>query len=521
MRTLDVKHKLMDSRKPRLLHNESTHRSISQPTAKVKQASTRHLLSRHQHHKASPSPAHQRADISAASNKPDAINGGELSRSRAEMMSYETYPPAADRLCANASVAYENGQAISTTSGEPLADTQLKVTVSDAKKFFRTNGFKRSQAARSIPGQIVAPVVGRSSAQSPAEIKFCPATTPKKESLSVTTTSNLKRKRVDSSPPTLSSSSVSPHSGPMSDTQLDTLHRLCLACPSEEFCAPSNHSQSNSSAVRLEPCCFRCQKSSRKHGPSIHCDYCPLTYHLGCLTPPMASLPSSTSAWMCPNHVEPTVDRSVLKRRIPCPSQRVKIYHRPSPIESSIVLQEFSQRQQTTDYLPSSNLQSSQIPKDIEELYSRAHRSRAQRNIDADDQPEQTMESIQVGIDSLPVLCYLSVRVHSRPLYPRLRMIHVYGTHCKTFSTISSTVNRIQSRPSTMFCRRLPSNSQLRKNRRRWRASIRYSTPCMRQTRLRHSPLLLIAANELNYRKSSVFDATRSDSPLRFFQGYR
>ncbi|CAH1802163.1 unnamed protein product [Owenia fusiformis] len=56
--------------------------------------------------------------------------------------------------------------------------------------------------------------------------------------------------------------------------------------------------------------CFLCSKSCRKN-PLLQCDYCPLLYHMDCLNPPMASLPSGR--WMCPNHAENTVDEQLLK----------------------------------------------------------------------------------------------------------------------------------------------------------------------------------------------------------------
>ena len=36
----------------------------------------------------------------------------------------------------------------------------------------------------------------------------------------------------------------------------------------------------------------------------VSCDFCSLHWHLDCLTPPLASMPSLSRKWMCPNHVE-------------------------------------------------------------------------------------------------------------------------------------------------------------------------------------------------------------------------
>ena len=36
----------------------------------------------------------------------------------------------------------------------------------------------------------------------------------------------------------------------------------------------------------------------------ISCDYCDLNWHLDCLDPPVASMPTFGIKWMCPNHAE-------------------------------------------------------------------------------------------------------------------------------------------------------------------------------------------------------------------------
>lgn len=49
------------------------------------------------------------------------------------------------------------------------------------------------------------------------------------------------------------------------------------------------------------------------HREIVSCDYCNLSWHLDCLDPPLATAPKKkqtgskpkTTAWMCPNHIEP------------------------------------------------------------------------------------------------------------------------------------------------------------------------------------------------------------------------
>ncbi|KAJ8348687.1 hypothetical protein SKAU_G00272760 [Synaphobranchus kaupii] len=47
--------------------------------------------------------------------------------------------------------------------------------------------------------------------------------------------------------------------------------------------------------------CFSCNRSCRL-APLIQCDYCPLLFHMDCLSPPLTAMP--TGKWMCPNHSE-------------------------------------------------------------------------------------------------------------------------------------------------------------------------------------------------------------------------
>lgn len=67
--------------------------------------------------------------------------------------------------------------------------------------------------------------------------------------------------------------------------------------------------------------CFVCNRSCRV-APLLPCDYCPCYFHLDCLNPPMASVP--TERWMCPNHVEKVVDEKLLKTAML--TERVKLW---------------------------------------------------------------------------------------------------------------------------------------------------------------------------------------------------
>ena len=236
--------------------------------------------------------------------------------------------------------------------------------------------------------------------QPSGEIKF--------RATSNTIKSNLKRKRIDStssSPP----SNTNLHSVvKIPTTQIEALRRLLISCRPEEFRGPTlpfddptynreNFFQKNS--LSWQKYCFICRKSSTNDLPSIHCDYCPLTYHLDCLTPPLTSLPSTADKWMCPNHIEPILDRYLLKKKKFSTSERVKIYRQYAQIEQKTIIQEFTRMRQTRSHLVAKTrenqrlerIEISQIPKVIEQFYINANTK--SRQIDEEPSDE---ESIQV-----------------------------------------------------------------------------------------------------------------------------
>ncbi|CAF1640400.1 unnamed protein product, partial [Adineta ricciae] len=230
------------------------------------------------------------------------------------------------------------------------------------------NGLKKNQKFRSDLEQIKASTV--SNDQPPVQQPLLDTNTCaiSKNTIKNESSSSLKRKRHDSSPP------PSPAPAPTPDVQLDTLHRLLLFDQSGDFQGPSS-----SNNLPRQKYCFICRKFSAKQGPSIHCDYCPLTYHLDCLTPPLISLPKDK--WMCPNHVEPTLDRCLVKRKDQSINQRVKLYQQHTLRKQDVVVQDFNQKKQTKDYFllntinnhRSERVDISQIPHSIAQFYSKIH----------------------------------------------------------------------------------------------------------------------------------------------------
>ncbi|KDQ33702.1 hypothetical protein PLEOSDRAFT_1029425, partial [Pleurotus ostreatus PC15] len=73
------------------------------------------------------------------------------------------------------------------------------------------------------------------------------------------------------------------------------------------------------SVAAAAPAAKRARRSSSTNvsetwRPIVSCDYCSLHWHLDCLEPPLAIMPTFTKKWMCPNHSEQVIPP---KRRIP------------------------------------------------------------------------------------------------------------------------------------------------------------------------------------------------------------
>lgn len=50
--------------------------------------------------------------------------------------------------------------------------------------------------------------------------------------------------------------------------------------------------------------CHCCGLSGSEGKMLAHCDYCPLTWHIDCLNPPLTTVKTIGSKWKCPNHVD-------------------------------------------------------------------------------------------------------------------------------------------------------------------------------------------------------------------------
>ncbi|CAM4882651.1 unnamed protein product [Rotaria socialis] len=277
----------------------------------------------------------------------------------------------------------ENCQTITKTQEDSMnKNKQQKIIQSfsfNPKKNLHEENSKKHHHYQSKLGQIKLPTAsnGQSLVQPSGEMKFRTINNNnEKHKHFLLSSSNLKRKWIDSSS---SMNFLINNRIGTSNNHLDTLHRLVLSSQTEEFHCPS--SINDSIYNQDQNYCFTCRKSTALQGPSIHCDYCPLTYHLDCLTPPMTLLPLLNEKWMCPNHIEPLLDRYLAKKKKISTSERVKIYHQYPQNQQNIISQEFSHIKQTKEYVLSNTIKNhrlesvniSQIPKVIEDFYLKAN----------------------------------------------------------------------------------------------------------------------------------------------------
>ncbi|CAX40746.1 histone deacetylase complex subunit, putative [Candida dubliniensis CD36] len=61
--------------------------------------------------------------------------------------------------------------------------------------------------------------------------------------------------------------------------------------------------------------CHKCGGSGQNRRTLIHCDYCPLVYHIDCLDPPLFGPKTIGDKWRCPNHIEDLLPKGLPKLR--------------------------------------------------------------------------------------------------------------------------------------------------------------------------------------------------------------
>lgn len=61
--------------------------------------------------------------------------------------------------------------------------------------------------------------------------------------------------------------------------------------------------------------CHKCGESGLYHRTLVHCDYCPLVWHIDCLEEPMFGPKTIGLKWRCPNHVESLLPPGFIKQR--------------------------------------------------------------------------------------------------------------------------------------------------------------------------------------------------------------
>lgn len=61
--------------------------------------------------------------------------------------------------------------------------------------------------------------------------------------------------------------------------------------------------------------CHKCGLSGLEKRTLVHCDYCPLVWHLDCLQDPLCSSKTMGSKWRCPNHLEDLLPSTLFTKR--------------------------------------------------------------------------------------------------------------------------------------------------------------------------------------------------------------
>ena len=86
--------------------------------------------------------------------------------------------------------------------------------------------------------------------------------------------------------------------------------------------------------------CYICGRSGRA-GPLVSCDFCPLSFHLDCLDPPLSEIPRDV--WMCPNHVETFLDTKLQTTSV---TERVELWDKYArqPLDTNAVKLQFMKR---------------------------------------------------------------------------------------------------------------------------------------------------------------------------------
>uniref|UniRef100_A0A1B0DF75 PHD finger protein 12 n=1 Tax=Phlebotomus papatasi TaxID=29031 RepID=A0A1B0DF75_PHLPP len=108
--------------------------------------------------------------------------------------------------------------------------------------------------------------------------------------------------------------------------------------------------------------CFICRKSC-KRAPLVACDFCPLLFHMDCLDPPLAALP--TGVWMCPNHPEHFVDWKLVQSD--SHSERIKLWNKfTGPVDQETVKAQFLRRAYSQN--PPFRVKLKPKPRDVAEI---------------------------------------------------------------------------------------------------------------------------------------------------------
>uniref|UniRef100_A0A915CGU9 PHD-type domain-containing protein n=2 Tax=Parascaris univalens TaxID=6257 RepID=A0A915CGU9_PARUN len=145
--------------------------------------------------------------------------------------------------------------------------------------------------------------------------------------------------------------------------------------------------------------CHICSIGS-EDAPLLQCDFCPLCYHLDCLTPPLALPPKDR--WMCPAHVEHFTDRRMLTSLSITERMRLWKKYARQPVEEFIVKMSFIDKtraqRQSVSVLQRNCIEAGRkrhrLPRCVKDLYRKRWKFWMKEQLPSKDEQEEWFEMI-------------------------------------------------------------------------------------------------------------------------------
>jgi hypothetical protein len=176
----------------------------------------------------------------------------------------------------------------------------------------------------------------------------------------------------------------------------------------------SNTAGTVSLAKNSKNICYICQNNTKLE-KLLRCDFCPLSYHLDCLNPPLCEAPSKEKFWMCPNHVEHILEHILPKsNRL---TQRIKAYNAYSSITTKDEIENskfhffkkinllnkqehFKTNEKNLSTPTTSQLKRCEIPQAIKQIYKKRIK-KCEKKTESEDEEQA---NVSTAIEALQIL---------------------------------------------------------------------------------------------------------------------